>query len=120
VLTTVLPNASTESRTYHVRGWLSQVSIKPAGSSTALITRYEYDKVGQLKQATLPDGSWSKYTYDAAHRLTDVEDSAQNKVHYTLDNAGNRTGEDYKDPTGSLQHTRHRRAARSGPGRRPG
>ncbi|WP_332459920.1 RHS repeat-associated core domain-containing protein, partial [Xanthomonas citri] len=45
------------------------------------------------------------FTYDAAHRLTDITDNAGNTVHYTLDNAGNRVKEDTKDAAGTLKHT---------------
>jgi len=101
VLTTVLPNAATEVREYHVRGWLTKVTLQPAAGA-AQTTQYEYDATGQLKVLRLADGSTTTYTYDAAHRLTDVTDAAGNTVHYTLDDAGNRTGEDYKDPSGAL------------------
>ena len=53
--------------------------------------------------ATLPDGTTLGYSYDAAHRLTGVTDAKGNSVTYTLDNAGNKTGEQVKDPSGNLQ-----------------
>jgi len=53
--------------------------------------------------ATLPDGTTLGYSYDAAHRLTGVTDARGNSVTYTLDNAGNKTGEQVKDPSGTLQ-----------------
>jgi YD repeat-containing protein len=43
------------------------------------------------------------YSYDAAHRLTGVTDAKGNSVTYTLDNMGNKTGEQVKDPSGNLQ-----------------
>ena len=46
-----------------------------------------------------------RYTYDAAHRLTDIADNAGNTIHYTLDNAGNRTQEDTKDRAGAIKRT---------------
>ena len=70
----------------------SLVSASPARAER--ITTYDYDKVGQLKKVTEPDASWVAYSYDAAHRLTDVADSWGNSVHYTLDAMGNRTAED--------------------------
>jgi YD repeat-containing protein len=66
------------------------------------VTRYDHYPTGLLKLATLPDGSTLKYDYDDAHRLTDVTDSAGNTVHYTLDEMGNRKGEQLKDPSGAL------------------
>ncbi|GAA0752657.1 RHS repeat domain-containing protein [Ideonella azotifigens] len=95
VLTTVLPNGSTESREYHVRGWLSKLTQTPAGGGTGLVTSYDYYATGLLKQVTQPDGSWTLNTYDDAHRLTDVSSSDGNSEHYELDNAGNRLTESY-------------------------
>lgn len=43
------------------------------------------------------------YAYDTAGRLKQVQDSAGNRIEYTLDAAGNRTTEDTKDPSGSLR-----------------
>ena len=68
-------------------------------------TTLVYDNVGQVTQLTLPDASQLNYTYDAAHRLTDVQDSLGNKVHYTLDTEGNRTNETTTDPTNVLTKT---------------
>ena len=59
--------------------------------------------MGQLKKATLSDGTGLEYSYDAAHRLRSIKDTAGNSVTYTLDNMGNRTGEDLKDPSGNLR-----------------
>ena len=45
------------------------------------------------------------YAYDDAHRLTDVTDAAGNKIHYVLDNVGNRTSEQVTDASGNLAST---------------
>jgi len=105
VLSTLLPNGSTEQREYHVRGWLIKVTLVPAGSGVGQATQYDYFDTGLLKKVTQPDGSFANYTWDAAHRLTDVVDSVNNKVHYELDNAGNRTAEQFTDPAGHLAKT---------------
>ncbi len=73
---------------YWPRGWLKWRQI---GGE---LTQYEYDQVGQLKKVILPDNSWVQYTYDDAHRLTQVEDSQANKIVYTVDLMGNRTKEE--------------------------
>ena len=52
-----------------------------------------------------PDGSTQAYSYDAAHRLTGASDGRGNSVSYTLDNMGNHTREDIKDPSGVLQRS---------------
>ena len=107
VLRTELPNGGVEEREYHLRGWLTKVkqwaSVAAADSGApSQDTQYDYYPTGLLKQVTQADGSWQLYEYDDAHRLTDVSDSLGNKVHYTLDNAGNATQEAHTDPTGVL------------------
>ena len=105
VLTTQYANGSQEQREYHVRGWLTKVTLVPAGSGLGQATQYDYFDTGLLRKVTQPDGSYASYTWDDAHRLTDVTDSVGNKVHYELDNAGNRTQEKFKDPQGALAKT---------------
>jgi len=87
------------------RGWLTQASVTPAGGGTPLVTAYGYDAAGQLTSVTYPGQGAITYTYDAAHRLTGITDAAGNSVTYTLDNAGNRTAEQFKDPSGTLAKT---------------
>ncbi len=99
------PNGTVTEYAYTPRGWLKEVKLTPAGSSTSQTTVYEYDAVGQMTKATLPDGTSTTYTYDAARRLTDVTDSAGNRVSYTLDAMGNLTREEWKDPGGTLRKT---------------
>jgi YD repeat-containing protein len=101
LLRSVDANGTATSTTYTPRGWVSTVAITPLGG-TQQVTTYDYDGVGQLKKATLPDGTALEYTYDAAHRLTGVKDAAGNSVTYTLDSMGNRTAEALKDPAGTL------------------
>lgn len=90
------PNGVVTTHAYDLRGRL--LSSTTGGQSTA----YEYEPTGDLKKVTQPDGSWVAYGYDAARRLTGVSDSAGNSIEYTLDNAGNRTKEEVKDPGGVL------------------
>lgn len=71
-------------------------------SAAGETTQYRYDGVGQLTGVTLPDGTALNYSYDAAHRLTRIQDSAGNRISYTLDGLGNRISEDSYDPAGQL------------------
>jgi RHS repeat-associated protein len=96
------PNGLITQLDYTPRGWLKTRAV---GSET---TTYDYDGVGQLLKVALPDNSYISYTYDAAHRLTDIQDNFGNKLHYTLDLMGNRTKEDVTDPAGTLAQTRSR------------
>ncbi len=94
--------------TYHPRGWLTASKVRGADASSEAddrITRIDYWPTGLVKQVTQPDGAFTVFTYDAAHRLTDIADNAGNTIHYTLDNAGNRVKEDTKDAAGTLKRT---------------
>lgn len=96
-LTIVDPNGVTTTLTYDLR---RRLKTRTVGGAT---TTFDYDAAGLLDKATLPDGSFLQYTYDAAHRLTDIEDNAGNRIHYTLDAQGNRTQEEVLDPAGVLK-----------------
>jgi YD repeat-containing protein len=95
------PNGLTTNLSYSPRGWLLSKSVSAASGGTQT-TSYQYDGVGQLTQVTLPDNSIITYTYDPAHRLTNIADSLGNSIAYTLDAMGNRVSEQTKDPTGTL------------------
>jgi RHS repeat-associated protein len=93
---------------YHPRGWLTARKTRGtdgASETDDQITRIDYYPTGLVQKTTLPDGSYTAYTYDAAHRLTDITDGEGNKIHYTLDNAGNRTQEDTLGHTGDVLRT---------------
>jgi len=94
------PNLLATTLTYHPRGWLVS---RQTGTE---LTRYGYDGVGQLTKVTLPDGSYLQYTYDDAHRLTQISDGLYNKIVYTLDAMGNRIKEEVFDPAKTLTGTR--------------
>ncbi|WP_165797375.1 RHS repeat protein [Solimonas fluminis] len=96
------PNGVETLLTYDARQRL--LSTSTAGETTTL----EYDKVGQLKKVTTPDGAWLAYSYDAAHRLTGIADPDGNRIEYTLDWAGNRTAEKVYDPANSLRRSQTR------------
>ncbi|MCL1633388.1 DUF6531 domain-containing protein [Luteimonas sp. SX5] len=94
--------------TYHPRGWLTARKVRGTNNASEAddqITTIEYWPTGLVKKVTQPDGAFTAYTYDAAHRLTDIADNAGNTIHYTLDNAGNRTAEDTKDAGNVLRRT---------------
>ena len=78
------------------------------GCSGGELTHLDYWPTGLLKKVTNPDASYIEYTYDAAHRLTQINDGALNKVVYTLDNMSNRTAENTYDPSNALRRTHSR------------
>ena len=90
------PNGVLTVSTYDARQRLTSTSVG------GQLTRFGYDAVGQLKTTTLPNGAVITNTYDDAHRLTQVQDAAGNKITYTLDNSGNRIGEQVQDAGGTL------------------
>jgi RHS repeat-associated protein len=73
------------------------------------LTHFDYYPTALLKKVTLPDSSYVLYTYDNAHRLTQISDGAGNSIQYTLDNMENRTAEKTYDPSNNLHRT-HTRA----------
>src|SRR6185437_13895541 len=88
--------------TYDLRGRLT--SRATAGERTT----FDYWPTGLLKRVTLPDGSYVQYTYDGAHRLTQIADGAGNRISYTLDAMGNRTAQSSYDPNNVLHQTHSR------------
>ena len=93
---------------YHPRGWLTATKIRGADDGSEVddrITAIDYWPTGLVKQVTQPDGAFTTYGYDTAHRLTTIGDSDGNTITYTLDNAGNRVQEDTRDDNGTLLRT---------------
>ncbi len=93
------PNGTNTDITYDPRG---RVLTRSFGGAA---TTYGYDPVGNLTQVTDPDNVVTHYTYDAAHRLTDVTDALGNHIHYTLDNAGNKTAETVYDAGNNVKRS---------------
>jgi YD repeat-containing protein len=96
------PNGLPVTLSYDVRQRLTGLEV---GGE---FTRYEYFPTGLLKQATRPDASFLAFTYDDAHRLTQIVDNAGNSIVYTLDAMGNHTQEQVYDPANVLKRTRAR------------
>jgi RHS repeat-associated protein len=101
-LTITDANGVVTTLTYDLR---QRLKSRTVGSE---VTSFDYWPTGLLKKATLPDGSYLEYTYDAAHRLTDINDADGNRIHYTLDAMGNRTKEELYDPSNALAQKRIR------------
>lgn len=90
------PNGTALTYSYTPRGWLKTRTL---GGQT---TTYDYTPWGGVAKVTLADGSYTAYTWDAAHRLTDISDSVGNTTHLTLDNAGNITLSETTDIQGRV------------------
>lgn len=81
---------------------IEQISTPPAGQGSPRVTKYVYDGVGQLIQASQPDGTSMTYTYNAAHYLTSITDNIGNRMEYSYDRKGNRTDKIMLDANGDL------------------
>jgi len=82
-----------------------RLTSRQVGTET---TGFAYYPTGLLKQVTLPDNSYAAYSYDNAHRLTQIKDAFGNSLQYSLDAMGNRLAEKSYDPNGVLHRTRSR------------
>jgi RHS repeat-associated protein len=97
-------NVITDFR-YDERGKLILSKVRGGADAEDRITRIAYWPGGLVKKVTQPDGTYTFYRYDAARRLIGIDDSAGNRIRYTLDNAGNRIKEDTRDSSGALKRT---------------
>ncbi len=81
--------------TYMPRGWLHTKTVRAlasgAASSSDATTTIGYTLYGKVASITDPDGVVTSFTYDGAHRLTGITDGQNNKIVYTLDDAGDKT-----------------------------
>ena len=102
--TIIDPNNIQTQLSYDMAGRLETIT-KAYGTALATTTTLGYDNVGNLETITLPGNIQLTYSYDGARRLTGVEDNSGNTITYTLDDAGNRTGEDIRDSQGTLTYT---------------
>jgi RHS repeat-associated protein len=101
-LTITDPNGVLTTLTYDARLRLTSQKVSTE------ITGYSYYPTGLLKQVTQPDSSFDLYTYDPAHRLTQISDGAGNNIVYTLDAMGNHTADNTYDPSSMLHRTHTR------------
>ena len=100
------PNGTITEMRYHARGWLAERIARgedDASEADDLVTRIDYLPTGLVQRLTQPDGDFTAYEYDQAHRLTAVSDAAGNRIDYTLDPSGNHTAESVSDPQGELK-----------------
>ncbi len=94
------PNGLVTKFIYNGRGKITQLT---RGTAT---TTYKYDNAGQLEVITLPTNAVYKYTYDDAHRITDIETEEGERIHFTLDLMGRHERDDVFNAAGTLVQTR--------------
>ncbi|QWP75986.1 RHS repeat protein [Lysobacter sp. K5869] len=93
---------------YDARGLLTATKVRGANNSVETddqITLIEYWPTQLVRKVTLPGGVYTRYGYDAGHRLTSITDNAGNTLTYTLDKDGNRKQEDIKAGGTTLRKT---------------
>ncbi len=88
---------------YDPRDRVTQVKKGSAATHWETMT-IAYTDYGNIKQVTRPDGTWIKYAYDSAHRLTEVQDQ-RGKLVLTLDNNGDVTKQEVFDLNNALTQT---------------
>jgi len=94
------PNGVITDFGYDTRGRLTRLSVDGATTSLA------YDAVGNLVSIIRPNGSQLHFEFDPARRLNGISDTLGNRIDYSLDAAGNRTGERIRDGSGVLRFQR--------------
>ncbi len=87
---------------YDVQGRLVRV-VQGTNTSIKAVTRYVFNDKGELTKTAAPNGTFLRYTYDDIGRLIRIINS-DSKILYTLDNAGNRIREVYKDSAGAVRY----------------
>ena len=104
-MTTDVNGVTTETQ-YDDLGRVRKVIQHGATPAEDLVTEHVYTALGDLDYTILPAGKVIAYGYDAAGRLTSIERKPDlatpgERTVYTLDAAGNRTGEDLEHWDGS-------------------
>jgi RHS repeat-associated protein len=69
-----------------------------------LTTSYGYDDAGRVQTITLPGSRILSYTY-TGDLVTAITDGLGNRINYTYDAKGQRTGEEIHDPANALTYT---------------
>ena len=99
-------NGIASSLSYHPRGWLhirtvcANTNCSPSANDAT--TQTDYDGVGNVVKVTQPDSVYLSYTFDNAHRLTNITDNLGDHIDYTLDALGHRTAEKTFDVSDSI------------------
>ena len=77
-----------------------RVSSRTTGGLT---TSYIYDDAGTLSSVTLPGSRTISYIYNTEGQVETITDTLGNSITYSYDTEGRRTGQQIKDPSGTLK-----------------
>lgn len=111
------PNGLVTLFTYDSRGKIKALKVGEE------LTTYAYNAIGLPETITFPSGEVVTYSYDDAHRLIGIRNSAGERIHYTLDGFGNTLKEEIFDAGGTMtslhrqefdQYNRLRKVIQSG------
>ncbi len=72
--------------TYDIRGRPLTITVDPG--VTQSVFAMEYDAAGNVTKLTLPGGGWTDYAYDAASRLTGIENDRGETQTFTVNEVG--------------------------------
>ena len=72
-------------------------------TTAGLTTSYTYDDAGTLISITLPGSRTISYTYNTEGQADTITDTLGNSITYSYDTEGRRTGQQIKDPSGTLK-----------------
>jgi RHS repeat-associated protein len=97
------PNGLIQRFVYNPRGWVTR-QTQAAGGVT-LVTDYTYEPSGQVKTASLPNGHFITYQFDAAERLVGWSDNRGQSAAFTLDAMGNATQQTLRNSNGQTAYT---------------
>jgi RHS repeat-associated protein len=86
--------------TYDIQGRPLTITVDPGGSQS--VYAMEYDAVGNLTKLTLPEGGWLEYAYDAANRLTGVENDRGETQAFTVNTVGQPLTQTVRDETTTI------------------
>jgi len=99
-VTVIDPNGLTTHLAYDERLRLrAQRIVSDKGETNTFM---EYDDNGNVTVIRLPDGQRLQYRYDLADRLIAIENDLGEAITFTLDSAGNRTGEVTREAGGNI------------------
>jgi YD repeat-containing protein len=86
--------------TYDIRGRPTSVTINSGPDQS--VYAMTYDAVGNLSRLTLPEGGWLDYAYDAASRLTGVENDRGETQTFAVNALGQPVSQTIRDASPSI------------------
>lgn len=87
-----------------VSGFIYDTDGRMTSKTTdGIVTTYDYDNVGNLTAIHLPEGRNITYTYTVTNLVEKIEDDLGNYMKYFYDTEGNKTREEVRDNSDTLE-----------------